>query len=129
MRRVHWAVALAVTLGGLSVVPAAAHDTTGKTTVQQTIVPIEGAGFKFLRLGPGEPYVVRTDLASGQAQRAVRRKSLIYFGQITDWQLPDEESPAREERSTPIRSPGSRPRVTGPRSRSPSRRSRRRSGR
>jgi metallophosphoesterase (TIGR03767 family) len=82
----------------LAVVPAAAHDTTGKSTVQQTVVPADGAGFKFLRLGPGEPYVVRTDLIPGHAQRANRRKSLIYFGQITDWQLPDEESPAREER-------------------------------
>jgi metallophosphoesterase (TIGR03767 family) len=98
MRRVHWALALAVTVGGLAVVPAAAHDTTGKSTVEQTIVPVEGSGFKFLQLGPGEPYVVRTDLAPGQAQRATRRKSLVYFGQITDWQLPDEESPAREER-------------------------------
>jgi metallophosphoesterase (TIGR03767 family) len=83
---------------GVLAAPAAAHDTTGKSTVEQTIVPVEGSGFKFLRLGPGEPYVVRSELAGGQNQRASRRRSLIYFGQITDWQLPDEESPAREER-------------------------------
>jgi metallophosphoesterase (TIGR03767 family) len=98
MRRVHSAIGLAVTVGILAVVPAGAHDTTGKSTVEQTIVARDGAGFKFLTLGPGEPYVVRTDLVGGHAQRANRRKSLIYFGQITDWQLPDEESPAREER-------------------------------
>jgi metallophosphoesterase (TIGR03767 family) len=97
MRRVR-GIALGVIAGTLAVTPAAAHDTTGKSTVQQTIVPADGAGFKFLRLGPGEPYVVRTDLIPGQSQRANKRKSLIYFGQITDWQLPDEESPAREER-------------------------------
>src|SRR5919106_2140010 len=95
------AVAVAVLAACLVVLvaaPAGAHDTTGKSTVDQTIVPADGAGFKFLRLGPGEPYVVRTELVGGHSQRATRRKSLIYFGQITDWQLPDEESPAREER-------------------------------
>ena len=98
MRRVHCVIVLGAILGLLAVVPAGAHDTTGKSTVDQTIVPVNGAGFKFLTLGPGEPYVVRTDLVGGHAQRANRRKSLVYFGQITDWQLPDEESPAREER-------------------------------
>ena len=95
------AVALAVLAACIAVLvaaPAGAHDTTGKSTVDQTIVPREGAGFKFLTLGPGEPYVVRTDLVGPHTQRANRRKSLVYFGQITDWQLPDEESPAREER-------------------------------
>jgi metallophosphoesterase (TIGR03767 family) len=96
---------LAACTAVLVVAPAGAHDsggapydTSAKSTVQQTIVPTDGAGFKILRLGPGEPYVVRTDLVAGHAQRANERKSLIYFGQITDWQLPDEESPAREER-------------------------------
>jgi metallophosphoesterase (TIGR03767 family) len=82
----------------LAAAPASAHDTTGKSTVDQTIVPIDGSGFQFLQLGPGEPYVVRDDLADGFARRADRRTSLVYFGQITDWQLPDEESPGREER-------------------------------
>jgi metallophosphoesterase (TIGR03767 family) len=89
---------LAACVAILVAAPAGAHDTTGKSTVDQTIVPVEGAGFKFLRLGPGEPYVVRTDLISANAKREKRRRSLVYFGQITDWQLPDEESPAREER-------------------------------
>jgi metallophosphoesterase (TIGR03767 family) len=92
------AAVLAACVAVLVAAPAGAHDTTGKSTVDQTIVPVDGAGFKFLRLGPGEPYAVRTDLVAGNSQRDTRRKSLIYFGQITDWQLPDEESPAREER-------------------------------
>jgi metallophosphoesterase (TIGR03767 family) len=98
MRATRCAIALGVAVGLLAGVPAGAHDTTGKSTVEQTIVPTDGAGFKFLRLGPGEPYVVRTDIVGGRPNRASRRKSLVYFGQITDWQLPDEESPAREER-------------------------------
>ena len=89
---------LAACVAVLVAAPAGAHDTTGKSTVDQTIVPVDGPGFKILRLGPGEPHVVRTELVAGHSQRATRRKSLIYFGQITDWQLPDEESPAREER-------------------------------
>lgn len=98
MRGVHRGILFAAILGVLVAAPAAAHDTTGKSTLEQTIVPVDSAGFKFLQLGPGEPYVVRTDLISGHSLRANRRKSVIYFGQITDWQLPDEESPAREER-------------------------------
>jgi metallophosphoesterase (TIGR03767 family) len=89
---------LAACVAVLAAAPAGAHDTTGKSTVDQRIVPIEGPGFNFLQLGPGEPYVVREDLIAGNAKRANRRASLIYFGQITDWQLPDEESPGREER-------------------------------
>lgn len=97
--------AVALTAAG----SAAAHpghaptDTAGHATTQQTIVgddPTEG--FATLRLGPGEHYQVRRDLAEParrKGERAQRRISLAYFGQITDWQLADEQSPAREERT------------------------------
>ena len=73
--------------------------TRGRTTLEQTI---EGAGdrsegFLALRLGPGEARVVREDLAEARRGRAQRRRSLLYVGQTTDWQLADEESPARVE--------------------------------
>jgi metallophosphoesterase (TIGR03767 family) len=78
----------------------AAADTTAKTTVQQRLVGDDPTqGFSFLRLGPGEPYVVRQELAQARAGRAGRRRSLVYLGQITDFQLADEESPARVEQS------------------------------
>ena len=84
---------------GLAAAPAGAHDTTGHSTLEQTIVPVgDAADFQFLKLGPGEPYLVRTDLAQAGQKRLQLRRSLVYVGQITDWQLPDEESPAREER-------------------------------
>lgn len=89
---------LAACIAVLVAAPAVAHDTTGHSTLEQTIVPAGNGAFRFLQLGPGEPYVVRDDLIAAAGKRADRRKSLIYFGQITDWQLPDEESPAREER-------------------------------
>jgi metallophosphoesterase (TIGR03767 family) len=69
-----------------------------ETTVDRTIVPAgpEGA-FRSLAFGPGEGYVVRDDLAKPRSGRARRRVSLVYFGQISDFQLADEESPARVE--------------------------------
>jgi metallophosphoesterase (TIGR03767 family) len=77
---------------------ATAHDTSGKSTLDRTITGDDPArGFSFLRLGPGEPYVTRAELAPAGAGRELRRRSLAYFGQITDFQLADEESPARVE--------------------------------
>ena len=76
----------------------AATDTLGKTTVEQRIVPGAGAGFRGLGLGAGEPYVVRQQqIGSAEAGRAERRQSLLYLGQLSDFQLADEESPARVE--------------------------------
>ena len=73
-------------------------DTEGHSTLEQTIVPVpNGSGFTHLELGAGEPYVVREELAQAQGGRETRRTSLIYSGQITDFQLPDEESPSRVE--------------------------------
>ncbi|MDX6650059.1 MAG: hypothetical protein QOJ97_2010 [Solirubrobacteraceae bacterium] len=92
-------VVLAVALLGLA--PAAvraATDTQGKTAVQQTIRGTNGPAFDQLALGPGLSYVTR-DTAGAKAQdgRTGRRRSLLYFGQMTDFQLADEESPSRVE--------------------------------
>ena len=100
MRRVLGAVALALTvglLGGLSGAAAATPDTLGKTTVQQRIVPKGSGSFVTLKLGPGEPYVVRQDLVAADPNRNANRRSLAYFGQLSDFQLADEESPGRVE--------------------------------
>jgi metallophosphoesterase (TIGR03767 family) len=70
----------------------------GKTTLEQTITGGDPAeAFQFLKIGPGEPYAVRGDLLAPKAGRERRRVSLAYFGQITDFQLADEESPSRVE--------------------------------
>jgi hypothetical protein len=88
-------------------------DTEGHTTVEKTICGADPASsgcltpsardhnaFYGLRFGPGEPYRTR-ELNPGspiaQSGRDQRRRSLIYFGQLTDFQLADEESPARVE--------------------------------
>lgn len=76
----------------------AASDTEGKTTLQQTIRGTNGSGYDPVGLGPGLRVVVRPGgNASPGAGRESRRRSLLYFGQMTDFQLADEESPSKVE--------------------------------
>lgn len=73
-------------------------DPRGHSTIEQTITGGDPTiGYQMLSLGRGEKRQVRDDLGKPKPGRKQRRKSLIYFGQITDMQLPDEESPARAE--------------------------------
>jgi len=70
----------------------------GHTTLEQRIVGTGGGSFKTLTGGPGEPYLVREDAgAPAKPGRETRRVSLAYFGELSDFQLADEESPARVE--------------------------------
>ncbi|MDP8970220.1 MAG: hypothetical protein M3N52_06955, partial [Actinomycetota bacterium] len=76
----------------------AAGEATGASTLEQTIVgPDPSQGFAFLDAGPGEPYVVREDLTQALPERERRRRSLVYLAQLSDFQISDEESPARVE--------------------------------
>jgi hypothetical protein len=84
---------------------ADASDTEGKTTLEQRIVPTGSGAYRFLQLGAGEPYTVRQDLAPAGAERVAKRTSLVYFGQLSDFQLADEESPARVEVIDPLSTP------------------------
>jgi metallophosphoesterase (TIGR03767 family) len=92
-------VAGALALGLLAIAtPARGADTLGKTTVDARVVPDSAAGFRYLQPGPGEGYVVREGgIGTAAAGRADRRRSLLYVGQLSDFQLADEESPARVE--------------------------------
>lgn len=60
------------------------------------------AAFSLLRLGPGEGYVVREALARARPGREGRRRSLIYLGHLTDFQIADQQSPARVEFLDPL---------------------------
>jgi metallophosphoesterase (TIGR03767 family) len=82
-----------VTVGVLAVGASAA--TPPETTVARTI--IDRNGDSLLEFGVGEPLLVREELAAGQAGRQTRRRPLLFFAQMTDFQLVDEESPARVE--------------------------------
>ncbi|HEX8206402.1 MAG TPA: hypothetical protein VF587_10120, partial [Solirubrobacteraceae bacterium] len=62
----------------------------------RTLLPSGDGAFELLRAAPGEPYVVRRGPgARARAGRARTRRSLIYFGQLTDPQILDEISPIR----------------------------------
>ncbi|MFL5872387.1 MAG: hypothetical protein ACJ75T_02795 [Solirubrobacterales bacterium] len=98
-------LALAALAIGATAAVAAVSDTEGKTTVEQRVVPAGAGAFRFLQLGAGEPYTVRQELAAAQAGREARRTSLVYFGQLSDFQLADEESPARVEVIDPLSTP------------------------
>jgi hypothetical protein len=96
------AIALAVAAAPAA---AAVSDTVGKTSLEQRLAPTSATAFDFLGIAPGEPYTVRQDLGSAAANRAQTRTSLVYFGQLSDFQLADEESPARVEVVDPLATP------------------------
>jgi metallophosphoesterase (TIGR03767 family) len=88
---------------GVSAATAQAASPEGFTTVDRSVVaggPLDPAKPRFLTVqqGGGWARVVR-ELVPGQAQagRDTRRGSLTYFAQLSDFQLADEESPARVE--------------------------------
>ncbi|MDQ5894980.1 MAG: Metallophosphoesterase [Actinomycetota bacterium] len=94
----------AVGLLGVAIAQAAPGDTLGVSTTTQRLVPDASPGFNFLTTGPGEGYTVRDGSEEGgvalgtvKSGREARRTSISYFGQLTDFQLADEESPLRVE--------------------------------
>lgn len=82
--------------------------TMGRTTAQGTVVPGPPLdpvkpGFLTLASGPRAPREVRElPRAKAQSRREGRRRSLAYFAHLTDFQLADEESPARQELNAPL---------------------------
>ncbi len=96
---------LATTMAMAAAGNAAVSDTEGQTTVGQRIVPAAPGSYRFLQLGEGEPYTVREELAGANPERTEKRTSLTYFGQLSDFQLADEESPARLEIIDPLSTP------------------------
>ena len=104
-----------VLLAGVAGVSLATHTGThGATTVDQTLRFEEDprTGYSTLTTGPGEPYVVREGVgtdATAVSGREGRRRSLTYLSQMTDFQLADEESPARVEFLDPGASSAWRP--------------------
>jgi metallophosphoesterase (TIGR03767 family) len=107
------ALAVAATVVTAAVAQAASPE--GFTTEERSVVagpPLDPAKPRFLTLGqgPGWARVVR-ELVPGQAQarREERRRSLSYFAQLSDFQLADEESPARVEFADSLASSAWRP--------------------
>jgi 3',5'-cyclic AMP phosphodiesterase CpdA len=67
----------------------------GLTTLDATLEVNPGTGV--LECAPGQPLVVREDLAPASEGRSAVRDALTSFFAIADVQLADEESPARAE--------------------------------
>lgn len=80
-------------------------DPAGKDTRNSTITYDGGSAFAGLSSGPGEKTKVRKNLAKPEKGRAKRRKTLTFFGQMTDPQIMDEMSPGHVELADPIGSP------------------------
>jgi metallophosphoesterase (TIGR03767 family) len=101
-----FAVALLITLAAAAAAPAAT-DPAGKTTAElQVTGGDKKTGFQFLRPGPGQAFTVREGVGAGpDAKRAKHRRSLVHFVQLSDFQLADEESPARVEALDPLGPP------------------------
>jgi metallophosphoesterase (TIGR03767 family) len=109
------ALVVAATVATVTAAVAQAASPDGFTTEDRSVVaggPVDPAKPTFLKLqqGPGWARVVR-ELVPGQAQagREGRRKSLSYFAQLSDFQLADEESPARVEFGDSLASSAWRP--------------------
>ncbi|MDQ4049632.1 MAG: metallophosphoesterase, partial [Actinomycetota bacterium] len=91
-----------------SVASSASAQSLGRTTSQGTIKrgpPLDPTKPSFPTLVPGArlPRIVRElPRAKPQGRRSKRRRSLSYFGHLTDFQVTDEESPARVEMNAPL---------------------------
>jgi metallophosphoesterase (TIGR03767 family) len=105
----------ALGVAALAAAPAPAASPDGFTTVERSVVagaPLDPARPRFLRVQQGAGWArVTRELLPGQAQagRETRRRSLAYFAQLTDFQLSDEESPARVEAADSLASGAWRP--------------------
>ncbi len=94
----------AVALTGLDSFPAGAavalpRPSGAGTTLEQVIVrgAAGAGGYTPLTSGPGEPYLLRGDLAGVTAHHSGRRRVLASFAQLTDIHVMDVQSPARFE--------------------------------
>jgi hypothetical protein len=103
-RRVWSAIAGVALLAVLLGVTAVSYGyPNGQTTRAHTLgpgPPLDASKPDFLTItaGAGNPYAVRAIAPAGpHSGRDRRRVSLAYFGQLTDFQLADEETPARVE--------------------------------
>src|SRR6478752_3887879 len=86
-------------LGALALLlaaPVAAADPAGRSTTDETIRAASGSGYVALERASGEDHGIRRHpSARAAADRDETRRSLAFFGQLTDPQIADEMSPAR----------------------------------
>jgi metallophosphoesterase (TIGR03767 family) len=69
-----------------------------RTTLDATIALAAGTGYRALIWGPGEPFIIRDDLGvTAQAARGASRRSILYFGQLSDTHIVDAQTPSRAD--------------------------------
>ncbi|HEX8101445.1 MAG TPA: hypothetical protein VF533_02440 [Solirubrobacteraceae bacterium] len=86
----------------LVLAPTALADPAGRDTTREVIAPGGGTGYVPLHRAGGEDRVVRrAPGAQARRGRAGRRRSLLFFAQVTDPQIVDEMSPARVDFADP----------------------------
>ncbi|MGH6657425.1 MAG: TIGR03767 family metallophosphoesterase [Actinocrinis sp.] len=82
------------------------------TTLAGTLLagPPGPGGYRRIRAAPGEPYLLREELATRPVPRAghATRTSVLAFAHLTDIHLVDDQSPARVEFLDRYNDPGSR---------------------
>jgi 3',5'-cyclic AMP phosphodiesterase CpdA len=94
-------VALAAVLALFAAATAAAQP---RTTVERSILDRDGDNR--LEPAPGEDHVVRAELGAPPSDdRARTRERLVFFGQMSDTHVIDEESPLRVEFTDQLRGP------------------------
>ncbi|MGT2424801.1 TIGR03767 family metallophosphoesterase [Amnibacterium kyonggiense] len=94
------AVGTGSALAGAAGPASAATGSASGTTLQRTLLrgAPDAAGYVKHVVGPGEPYVLRTELGgTAGPNRATRRRGLAAFVQFTDVHIQDTQSPARFE--------------------------------
>jgi metallophosphoesterase (TIGR03767 family) len=93
------AVLVAFVLVGLlaTAAPTQSKPLKKATTRTETIGGDANAAYSRLKPIKGWARAVRTEFATPKKRRHIRRRSLLYFAQLSDFQLADEESPARVE--------------------------------
>ncbi|MDQ4065859.1 MAG: TIGR03767 family metallophosphoesterase, partial [Actinomycetota bacterium] len=79
--------------------PSRARAAARLTTLAETIRAgaEKDLGYRVLTTGPGEPRIVRDDLAKPHPGRDGRRKTLVNFVHLTDQHIIDVQSPTRVE--------------------------------
>ena len=100
-------VAGAFAAAAVGVIPVSAGaDPAGRTTLSETIQIAPGTGYRALTTGPGESYLLRQGTLgrTGKARSRARR-SMLFFGQLTDPQIVDEMSPVRVDFVDPAGEP------------------------
>jgi metallophosphoesterase (TIGR03767 family) len=88
-------VSLAALLAAATLAFAGPADARPRDTTSQTIQDRDGDNR--LEPAPGEDFVVRSDLGTPSPSRERTRQSRLFFGQLSDMHVVDEESPLRVE--------------------------------